>query len=84
VKLLDGGDDFLDLRVAELKGIGDGFFGNFKSAGFHHDDGIIGAGDDDVHQTFFLVGDGGINHQLAVNEATRTQAMGFSNGRSEQ
>src|SRR5437879_13523418 len=68
VKFLDGGNDFLDLRVAELEGVGDGFLGNLERAGFHHDDGLIRAGNNDVHQTFLLVGDGGINHQLAINE----------------
>src|SRR5438067_1036873 len=39
VQFLDGGDDFLNLRVAELESVGDGFFGNFEGTGFHHDDG---------------------------------------------
>src|SRR6266851_2708580 len=77
VKFLDGGDDFLDLGVAELKGIGDGFFGNFERAGFHHDDGFIRAGDDDVHQTFLLVGDGGIDHQLPVHQANADAGDGL-------
>src|SRR5258708_23827449 len=44
VKILDCGDDFLYLRVAEFEGVGNGFFGNFKRAGFRHDDGFFAAG----------------------------------------
>ena len=33
VQLLDGGDDFLHLRVAEFESIHDGLFGNFERAG---------------------------------------------------
>src|SRR5882762_3220626 len=69
VEFLDGGDDFLDLRVAELESVRDGFFGNFQSAGFHHDDGFFRAGDNDIHQAFLLVGDGGIDHQLAIEQS---------------
>jgi len=32
VQLLDGGYNFLDLRVAEFKGVDDRLFGNFESA----------------------------------------------------
>src|SRR6266478_4764455 len=77
VKFLDGGDDFLDLRVAEFEGVGDSFFGDFERAGFHHDDGFFGASDDDVHQTFFLVGDSRIDHQLAVKQAHANASNGL-------
>ena len=78
VQLLDGGDDLLDLRVAEFEGFGDGVFGDFERAGFHHDDGFFGAGDDDVQQAGLLLGHGGIGHQLAVEQAHANAAMGFS------
>src|SRR6266478_919448 len=77
VKILDGGDDFLDLRVAEFEGIGNGFFGDFERAGFHHDDGFFGASDDDVHQTFLLVGDSGIDYQLALEQAHADASNGL-------
>src|SRR6267143_1087717 len=41
VEFLNGGDDCLDLSVAELDGVLNGFFGNFERTGFHHDDGFI-------------------------------------------
>src|SRR6267143_2279754 len=90
VKFLDGGYDFLDLRVAELESVRDGFFGDFESAGFHHDDGFFRAGDDDIHQAFLLVGDGGIDHQLAVEQSDadasdgllKRQVRAISGGRS--
>ncbi len=63
--------------MAEFEGVGNGFFGNFKRAGFHHDDGFFGAGDDDVHQTLFLVGDSGVDHQLAVQQANANAGDGF-------
>src|SRR6267378_3500639 len=77
VEFLDGGDDFLDLRVAELESVRDGFFGDFESAGFHHDDGFFRAGDDDIHQAFLLVGDGGIDHQLAVEQSDADASDGL-------
>ena len=55
VQLLDGSDDFLDLRVAEFESVDDGLFGNFERAGFHHDDGFFSAGDNDVQQTLLLL-----------------------------
>src|SRR5579872_1258426 len=63
VEFLDGGDDFLDLRVAELESVDDGFFGDFEGAGFDHDDGFFGAGDDDVKQALLLFGDGRISDE---------------------
>src|SRR5712664_1939206 len=77
VKFLDGGDDFLDLRVAELESVRDGFFRNFEGAGFHHDDGFFCAGDDDIHQAFLLVGDGGVDHQLAVEQSDADAGNGL-------
>src|SRR6267378_8685330 len=77
VKVLDSGDDFLDLRVAELESVRDGFFRNFERAGFHHDDGFFRAGDNDIHQAFLLVGDGGIDHQLAVEQSDADAGNGL-------
>src|SRR5439155_4365619 len=36
-----------------------------------------GAGNDDVHQTFLLVGDGGIDHQLPVHQANTDAGDGL-------
>jgi hypothetical protein len=69
VEFLDGGDDFLDLRMAKFEGIDHRLFRDFQRAGFDHDDGFVGTGNDDVHQAFFLVGDGGVDDQLTVEEA---------------
>ncbi len=77
VKFLDGGDDFLDLSVAEFEGVRDGLFGNFESTGFHHDDGFFRAGDDDVQETFLLLGDGWIGDELAVEQTHADGGDGF-------
>src|SRR5216683_1225227 len=77
VEFLDRRDDFFDLSVAELKGIRDSFFGNLERAGFHHDDGFIRAGNDDIHQTFLLVGDGRIDQQLPVDQANADASDGL-------
>ncbi len=70
-------DDFLDLGVAKFERVDHRFFGNFQRAGLHHDDGVFGAGNDDVHQAFLLVRDGGIGNQLAVEQADANRGDGL-------
>ena len=66
VKFLDGADDFLDLRVAKFQSLDDSLFADFERTGFHHHDGLFGSGDDNVHRTGLLFGDGGIGDELAI------------------
>ena len=77
VELLDGSDDFLDLRVAEFESIDDGFFGNFERAGLDHDDGFFGAGDNDVQQALLLFGDSRIGDKLAIEQADADASDGL-------
>src|SRR5579859_77919 len=81
VKFLDGGDDFLDLRVAEFKGFDDGFFADFERTGFDHHDGLFRSGDDDIHRAGFLFGDGGIGDELAVEQADANGGDGSRKGK---
>ena len=69
MQLADGGDDALDLLVAEAEGFGDGVLGDFERAGFDHDDGFFAAGDDDVELAGLLLGHAGIGHQVAFEQA---------------
>jgi len=48
MKLLDGGDNFFDLRVAEFERVANRFLGNLEGAGFDHHNGFFRAGNDDV------------------------------------
>ncbi len=69
MKFLDGGDDFLNLRVAEFQSLDDSLFADFQRTGFHHHDGLFRRGDDNVHCAGLLFGDGGIGDELTIQQA---------------
>src|SRR6202041_2198540 len=69
VQFANGGDNLADFRVREFQRVGDGVFRDFQSARFHHDDGLIGAGHDDIHGARLLFGDGGIHDELAFEHS---------------
>ena len=62
-------DDLADLRVPEFQSVGHGFFRNFQRARFHHHDRFVRARNDDVQQAGLLLGDGRVDHQLAIEQA---------------
>ena len=62
--------------MAKFEGVDNGFFGNFQGAGFHHDDGGIGAGDDDVHVALLLVDNRRVDDQLAIEKANANASDG--------
>src|SRR6266699_5059209 len=84
VEIFDGSDDFLDLRVAELECIRNRFFGNFQRAGFDHDDASSVPAMMIFIKLFFWSATVGLITNCPSTRPTRTQAIGFSNGRSEQ
>ena len=69
LQFANGGNDLADFRVREFQRVGDGIFGNFQRARFHHDDGLIGAGHHEIHGAGLLFGDGGIHDELAFEHA---------------
>ena len=64
------GDELLDLVVGKAQGLDDDALGDFLGAGLDHDDGVGGAGDDEVHVGLVLqLLERRIDHQLAVDAA---------------
>src|SRR5262249_1708805 len=47
VKVLDGANDFLDLRMPKFESLDHSIFADFERAGLHHHDGFFGRRDDD-------------------------------------
>ena len=76
----DGGDDLLDLVVAELDGGEDDFLGLLLGAGFDHHDAVLVADDHDVHGAAGTLGIGGVDDELAVHAAYAHGADGGAKG----
>ena len=71
------GDELLDLLVGELEGLDDDALGDLLGAGLDHDDGVGGAGDDQVHVGLVLeLLERGVDDQLAVDAADVHRADG--------
>ncbi len=68
-QFLDRADDLLDLRVPEFQRVYHRFFGDFQRAGFHHHNRVFRAGNHNVQQTFLLVRNGWICHQLPIEQS---------------
>ena len=64
-----GRNDATNLLVTEAQGIGDRFFGHLQRAGLDHHNRVFTSRDDDIEQTRFLLGHGGIGHQLALEQS---------------
>ena len=62
------GDELLDLLVGQLEGLDDDALGDLLGAGLDHDDGVGGAGDDEVHVGLVLeLLEGRVHDQLPVD-----------------
>ena len=80
VELLDCGDDFLDLGVAEFERFHNFLFGNFERAGFHHHDAVCSASDNNVELAGLLFGNRRIGDQLAIEQAHANGGDGIAEG----
>ena len=77
VKLLNGRDNLLNLRVAKFESVNNGFFGNFQRAGFDHDDGFFRAGNDDIQQALLLLSNGRVGDELAIEQTNANAGDGL-------
>ena len=68
-EIANGRDNLANRGVAEFEGLDHDFFGNFERARFDHHNRFIGTGNDDVQLARLLLGNGGIDHQLAFELA---------------
>ena len=82
-----GGGDFLDEGIdrgvrlhGDLHGLDNGFLGNLAGAGLDHHDGVLRAGDDEVEVAFGGLGEGGVDHVLAIDAADADAADGAVEG----
>ena len=66
-QLVDGGNDFLNLRMSELDGGQDDVFRLFLGARLDHHDAVLVADNHDVDRSLSALGVGGINDKLAIH-----------------
>jgi hypothetical protein len=66
LKLIDRGNDLLDLGVRELNGAEEVFLRYLVSAAFDHHDAVERTGDDDIHAAGFVLGQRRVDDVLAV------------------
>ncbi len=80
------GGDLLDLAVGDVEGVEDLGLGDAFSAGFDHQDGLVGAGHDQVEVEQRVVFLGRVDDEVAVQhaDADRTDGGGNRNRRDRQ
>src|SRR5690606_19524124 len=71
---------FFDHFVAEQDSLQHHFLGNLVTARLHHVDGVLRAGDNQMHVAFFHLLDGGIDHKLPVHPSDNHSADGAIKG----
>src|SRR5262249_13250414 len=69
MKVLDGANDFLDLRMPKFESLDHSIFADFERAGLHYYDGFFGRRDDDIQRAGLLLGNRRVGNELPIEQA---------------